>query len=72
MSLVVTCAVSSSWRIRHKLPALTELSDYAGQLLWAHSRGDKHWVDYEKQERQNLEQRGEKALQALEDWAKNQ
>jgi hypothetical protein len=57
---------------RLKVPALTELSDYAGQLLWAYSRGDKHWADYEKQERQNLEQRGEKALQALEDWAKNQ
>jgi hypothetical protein len=57
---------------RLKVPALTELSGYAGQLLYAYSKGDKHWVDYEKQERQNLEQRGDKALQALEDWAKSQ
>ena len=57
---------------RLKVSSLSELSDYAAQLLLAYSRGDKHWEDYEKQDRQNIQQRGEKASQALGDWAKSQ
>jgi len=57
---------------RLKVPALSELSDYAGRLLWAYARGDKHWDDYQKQDKQEMQQRGDKALKALEDWANNQ
>jgi hypothetical protein len=57
---------------RLKVPALTELSDFAGPLLAAYANGNKHWEDYQKQDKQEMHQRGDRALKALEDWAKNQ
>jgi hypothetical protein len=56
---------------RLKVPALAELSDYAGPLLGAYARGDKLWEDYQKQDKQEMQQRGDKALKALGDWANN-
>jgi hypothetical protein len=56
---------------RHR-ESLTELSDYAGQLLWAYSTKEKRWENYEQQEKQKIHQLSDKASQDLDAWAKNQ
>lgn len=55
---------------RLKVQSITELSDYAGQLLGAYATKAKHWEDYEQQERHNIEQRCDDASKALDLWAR--
>jgi hypothetical protein len=56
---------------RLKVPELLELSDYAGRLRGAYWRKEKRWEDYEQQEKENIEQRCDKASEALNNWAQN-
>jgi hypothetical protein len=54
---------------RLKLPALTEFSDHAGQLLGDYWSKTKRWEDYDQQERQNMQEHGNEASKALDKWA---